>query len=186
MFRVKLRIAIPLRADFEQQDVESLVDQDVRGDAASRAGANNYRVINDTFLRHRHYTLVMLISWYAKKGDSQNTITYSGCPRLRSAFSLISECQFEPELHVASWGSACNRVITAIRKVNGWAVQVERVEGVEEVRLKLEPVIFMDGKLLPQREVPQVAAGAYDHAYSSGSAPLVWRRAKGRFIEPRH
>src|SRR5262245_13734301 len=61
MLRIKLRIAIPLRTDLEQQDVEAFVDQDVRGDAARRAGASNYRIINDSLLRHRHYSLVMLI-----------------------------------------------------------------------------------------------------------------------------
>jgi hypothetical protein len=54
MLRVEDRVAIPLRADFEQQDVEAFVDQDVRGDAAGSAGANDYRVINDSLLRHRH------------------------------------------------------------------------------------------------------------------------------------
>src|SRR5262249_62138912 len=52
MLRIKLCIATPLRADLEQQDVEPFVNQDLRGDAARRAGANNYRVVDDFLLRH--------------------------------------------------------------------------------------------------------------------------------------
>src|SRR5262245_52025859 len=52
MLRIKLFIAIPLRADFEQQDVEAFVDQHMRCDAARGARSYNDRVINLLALRH--------------------------------------------------------------------------------------------------------------------------------------
>src|SRR5262245_59272482 len=183
MFSMKYRGAIPRRADFEQQDVETFVDQDVRGYAASGARSDNYRVINDSLLGHR-YTLCNVDKLVRQKGDSQNTITYSGCPWLHSVFSFSSECQLEPELNIPSRRRAVDRAVSIVVRIDVRIIQVDNIPGVEEISLELQSNLLGEGESFAQGKVPQVAAWPFDNAYACHTAAVVRRIHKCLFVEP--
>src|SRR5262245_7664466 len=183
MFSMKYRGAIPRRADFEQQDVETFVDQDVRGYAASGARSDNYRVINDSLLGHR-YTLCNIDKLVRQKGDSQNTITYSGCPWLHSVFSFSSECQLEPELNIPSRRRAVDRAESVAIRIDVRVLKIDKIPGVKEIALELQSDFLSEGEALAQGNVPQMAPWPYDHAHARRAAAFIWRIHERCCVEP--
>src|SRR5262249_37337370 len=77
-----------------------------------------------------------------------------------------------------------NRAIAGIAYRHVRIIQIDLIEGVEEVRLELQPNAFPQREILAQGKVPQITAGPFDDADARRAAARFRRRREGRSIKP--